>query len=56
MAGSSLIVAVNALLLKRLQLPRAVAESQPPTPGAHQRLPEPAPRRREPYSEQQEKR
>jgi Cu2+-exporting ATPase len=42
MAGSSVIVAVNALLLKRLRLPRAAAESQPPTPSAQQPLPEPA--------------
>jgi Cu2+-exporting ATPase len=43
MAGSSLIVAVNALLLKRLHLPRAPdAETQPPTPGAQQPRPEPA--------------
>jgi len=43
MAGSSLIVAVNALLLKRLRLPEApVAESRPPTPGAAQPLPAPA--------------
>jgi Cu2+-exporting ATPase len=35
MAGSSLIVAVNALMLKRLRLPRPpAAESQPPTPSA----------------------
>ena len=43
MSGSSLIVAVNALMLKRLQLPRAHAdESQPPTPGAQSQLPESA--------------
>jgi Cu2+-exporting ATPase len=43
MAGSSLIVAVNALLLKRLQLPRATAdESQPPTPSVQQPRSEPA--------------
>ncbi len=35
MAGSSLIVAVNALLLKRLRLPEApAAGSEPPTPDA----------------------
>jgi len=43
MSGSSLIVAVNALMLKRLQLPDApAAESQPPTPDAQQPLPEQA--------------
>ena len=43
MAGSSVIVAVNALLLKRLRLPRApAAKGQPPRPDAQQPLPESA--------------
>ena len=43
MAGSSLIVAVNALLLKRLRLPRAhAAESQSPGPDTPHPLPLPA--------------
>jgi P-type Cu2+ transporter len=34
MSGSSLLVAINALLLKRLELPTTSIESQPdPTPG-----------------------
>jgi Cu2+-exporting ATPase len=43
MAGSSLIVAVNALLLKRLRLPRQdAAAAPPPAPGARKPIPEPA--------------
>src|SRR5215217_6740863 len=34
MSGSSLIVAVNALTLKRLRLPKALPPAQPPRPGA----------------------
>jgi Cu2+-exporting ATPase len=38
MSGSSLLVAVNALTLKRLRLPQATpAQPPPPTPG--RRLP-----------------
>ena len=38
MSGSSLIVAVNALTLKRLRLPQATA-AQPPPSAAGRRLP-----------------
>jgi Cu2+-exporting ATPase len=34
MSGSSLIVAVNALTLKRLPLPRAQEDQRPSTPGS----------------------
>jgi P-type Cu2+ transporter len=34
MSGSSLIVAVNALTLKRLRLPEAPLPAEPPRPGA----------------------
>jgi Cu2+-exporting ATPase len=34
MSGSSLIVAVNALTLKRLRLPEALPPAEPPRPGA----------------------
>ena len=39
MSGSSLIVAVNALTLKRLRLPEALPPAEPPPPGAGRRLP-----------------
>jgi P-type Cu2+ transporter len=39
MSGSSLIVAVNALTLKRLRLPEARTPAEPPPPGAGRRLP-----------------
>jgi P-type Cu2+ transporter len=39
MSGSSLIVAVNALTLKRLRLPQALPPAEPPPPGAGRRLP-----------------
>jgi hypothetical protein len=34
MSGSSLIVAVNALTLKRLRLPEALPPAEPPRPEA----------------------
>ncbi len=46
MAGSSLIVAVNALMLKRLQLPQAVDASTPAPPGGS--LPAPTERAERP--------
>jgi P-type Cu2+ transporter len=39
MSGSSLIVAVNALTLKRLRLSEALPPAEPPPPGAGRRLP-----------------
>jgi P-type Cu2+ transporter len=39
MSGSSLIVAVNALTLKRLRLPEAPPPAEPPPPGAGRRRP-----------------
>jgi Cu2+-exporting ATPase len=39
MSGSSLIVAVNALALKRLRLPQAPPPAEPPRPAAGRRLP-----------------
>jgi P-type Cu2+ transporter len=39
MSGSSLIVAVNALTLKRLRLPRVLPPAEPPPPGTGRRLP-----------------
>jgi Cu2+-exporting ATPase len=39
MSGSSLIVAVNALTLKRLRLPEALPPAEPPPPAAGRRLP-----------------
>jgi Cu2+-exporting ATPase len=43
MSGSSLIVAVNALTLKRLRLPEALPPAEPPPPAAGRRLPAEAP-------------
>jgi Cu2+-exporting ATPase len=39
MSGSSLIVAVNALTLKRLRLPQALPPAEPPPPAAGRRRP-----------------
>jgi P-type Cu2+ transporter len=39
MSGSSLIVAVNALTLKRLRLPEALPPAEPPRPGIGRRRP-----------------
>jgi P-type Cu2+ transporter len=39
MSGSSLIVAVNALTLKRLRLPEALPPAEPPPPAAGRRRP-----------------
>jgi hypothetical protein len=39
MSGSSLIVAVNALTLKRLRLPEAQPPAEPPRPGVEHRRP-----------------
>jgi Cu2+-exporting ATPase len=39
MSGSSLIVAVNALTLKRLRLPEALPPAEPPRPGVGRRRP-----------------